>query len=51
MVNPDTNRLERWFFTPYEGHEGFADDLAELDRDELHIDDVDYLIEVGVFSA
>ena len=49
MMNGD--KLESFYTTPYEGHEGFKDELQELDRESLHPDDLEYLIDIGVFEA
>ena len=49
MMNGDN--LESFYITPYEGHEGFKDELQELDRESLHPDDLEYLIDIGVFEA
>ena len=43
MMNGDN--LEPFLFTPYSGHEGFIDDLLdEFSPDDLHADDVEYLL-------
>ena len=34
--------LEDWFYTPYEGHEGFMDDLL-LEYDNMHKEDQEYI--------
>lgn len=43
MFNEESGELESWYYTPYEGHEGFFDDLLELyssmnreDREYMH---------------
>ena len=42
MMNGDT--LDAWLFTPYEGHEGFLEDLInDLDPQDLHAEDLDYI--------
>jgi hypothetical protein len=41
MLNGD--KLELWHFLPYSGEEGFLSDLLELNLDELHPDDLEYL--------
>ena len=35
--------LEMWHFTPYAGHEGFADELKEMLDDSWNHEDVEYL--------
>jgi len=49
MMNGDD--LESFYTTPYGGHEGFKDELKELDRESLNQDDIDYLIDIGVFES
>lgn len=52
MMNGDD--LEEWYFTPHNGHEGFADDLKaayEANPDDWHEDDVQYLIDCGIIEA
>ena len=52
MMNGDD--LEEWYFTPYAGHEGFADDLKaeyEANPDDWHEDDVQFLIDCGIIDA
>lgn len=52
MMNGDT--LESFYSTPYEGYEGFADELKEMyeeDGDNWHKEDVNYLIELGIINA
>lgn len=42
MFNGD--ELDAWLFTPYDGHEGFMDDLtAQFSPDDMHEDDVEFL--------
>jgi hypothetical protein len=41
MLNGD--RLEIWHTTPYNGHEGFIEDLIELDPDTLNSEDIEYI--------
>ncbi|MDD4000110.1 MAG: hypothetical protein PHX62_04360 [Bacilli bacterium] len=48
MMNGDI--LESFYSLPYGGEEGFKDDLKELDRDNLHQEDIEYLIQIGVFE-
>lgn len=45
--------LEMFFYTPYSGHEGFADDLLdefEADYDDWHADDIEYMIDNGAWT-
>lgn len=45
--------LEEWFFTPYEGHEGSAEDLRdyfESDYDDWHDEDIEYLVDMGIMT-
>ena len=39
-------KLESWYNTPYEGHEGFFDDLAEM-YDTMHPEDQAYLMDIA----
>lgn len=52
MLNGDD--LEMWYNTPYECHEGFAEDLLqELEDDGAECwirDDVEYLIDIGALD-
>lgn len=49
------NDLEMFYTTPYEGHEGFADELLEtfeIDGSEYwHKDDVEYLIDCDILDV
>lgn len=52
MMNGDS--LEMWYFTPYAGHEGFADDLKEeykTNPEDWDEEDVQYLIDCGIIEA
>lgn len=52
MMNGDS--LEMWYFTPYNGHEGFADDLrAEYEQSlgDWHEDDIQYLVDCGIVES
>jgi hypothetical protein len=54
MINPETDMLESFYYTPYSGHEGFANELKELfesDGDSWNQEDIDYLIELGIIEA
>jgi len=48
MMNGDN--LEMWYYLPYSGQEGFADDLKDLDIETLNQDDIDYLIQIGIIE-
>jgi hypothetical protein len=51
MMNGDD--LEIWHFTPYNGHEGFAEELKadyEANPDNWHEDDIQYLIDYGIID-
>ena len=41
MLNGE--KLEIWHTTPYDGHEGFIEDLTELDPDTLNSEDIEYI--------
>lgn len=41
----DDGKLEDWFVSPYEGEEGFYDDLVER-RDDLHPEDQEWLDDI-----
>lgn len=46
MINPETDALEIFHSTPYNGHEGFIRDLlAEYDPDDLNNEDERYVRE------
>lgn len=52
MNGPDD--LEMWYFTPYAGHEGFADDLRddyERNPGDWEAEDVQYLIDCGIIDG
>ena len=52
MMNGDS--LEIWHYTPYEGHEGFAEDLKaeyEADPDAWNKEDVQYLIDCRIIEG
>ncbi len=52
MMNGDS--LEMWHYTPYRGHEGFAEDLKaeyEANPDDWHEDDIQYLIDFGIIDG
>lgn len=48
MMNGD--KIEMWYFLPYSGQEGFAEDLKELDIDTLNQEDIDYLVQNGIIE-
>ena len=46
--------LELWHATPYNGHEGFAEELKEqyeADPDAWHEDDIQYLKDCGIIES
>jgi len=43
-------RLESFYATPYEGHEGFADELAD-EYEDMHPEDQQYCRDVGIVDA
>lgn len=47
------DELEMFYWTPYSGIEGFADDLIEqleCDTDYFHDEDIEYLIDAGILE-
>lgn len=40
------NKLESFYSTPYESHEGFLDELLELEPEDLHAEDVEYILDL-----
>lgn len=53
MINHGTGQLESFYTTPYEGHEGFANELLaqyEADRGSMHPDDVEFLRDAGILD-
>ena len=36
-------KLESWYFTPYEGHEGFYEDLVDEMDDSWNSEDIEYV--------
>ena len=48
MLNGDD--LESFYNLPYSGEEGFKSDFQDRDRDEFTQDDLEYLINLGVFE-
>ena len=52
MLDSDGN-LDMWHYTPYSGHEGFADDLREHfinSPGEWCQNDVEYLLDYGIIN-
>ena len=47
MRNPQHGKLAMWYSTPYDGHEGFLEDLIARFED-LHEEDQSYLHEVAI---
>ena len=41
-------KLESWYFTPYEGHEGTLDDLLQMveDHEIESVDDLEYIADI-----
>ena len=41
-------KLESWYFTPYEGHEGTLDELLEKveDKEITEVDDLEYIADL-----
>jgi hypothetical protein len=48
MMNGDT--LESFYSLPYSGEEGFKDDFIGRDKSEFNQDDINFLVQIGVFS-
>ena len=44
MMNGD--KLESFYTSPYEGHEGFIDELLDMVDDEWHEDDIEWLNDI-----
>ena len=42
--------LEMWYFTPYHGHEGFADELKEMLDESWNYEDVEYLRDNNIIT-
>jgi len=42
--------LESWYFTPYHGHEGFADELKEMLDESWNYEDVEYLRDNNIIT-
>jgi hypothetical protein len=45
MMNGE--ELKSFYTTPYEGHEGFLDDLLETDPSDYHHEDIEYISEIA----
>lgn len=50
MINPDTGKLDMWYFTPYEGFEGFFDDLKDHFQDMV-VDDLEYVLDIAILEG
>tara|TARA_E500000318_G_scaffold111024_1_gene128154 strand:- start:4533 stop:4874 length:342 start_codon:yes stop_codon:yes gene_type:complete len=52
MINPNTGKLESFYTLPYNGDEGFADDLKEMydDGDITDEDDIERLRDIGIID-
>lgn len=50
VYNDDLKMLDLWLVTPYNGEEGFLDDLVEL-VDTLHPEDLRYLLDFSDYLA
>ena len=46
MMNGDS--LEMYYILPHSGIEGFREELEELDLNELHYEDAEYLKDIGL---
>lgn len=49
----DGDELKMWHFLPYEGEEGFADDLREMyedDPDYFHREDIEYMKDYEIIN-
>lgn len=40
-------KLEQWYSCPYDGEEGFIEELLENDPEDLHEEDREYIIDVA----
>lgn len=45
MINPDTDKLESFYITPYEGREGFITDLVK-EYEGMHPEDQEYIRDI-----
>lgn len=48
MAALNGDSLERYYILPNSGEEGFLDELKELDLNELHYEDAEYLKDIGL---
>jgi hypothetical protein len=48
MMNGD--KLESFYNLPYSGEEGFKDDFEDRDRTDFHYEDLQFLVNIGVFE-
>lgn len=46
MINDDASKLECFYTSPYDGHEGFLSDLLEEVDDSWHPDDIEWLNDI-----
>lgn len=46
-MSTDSGSLQQFYNTPYEGHEGFIEDLLELYPEDLNEDDIDYIYSIA----
>ena len=46
LINPSTNKLESFYSSPYEGREGFLNDLVEEYQD-MHPEDQEWLRDIA----
>ena len=44
-------RLESWYYTPYEGHEGFYEDLLDEADNSWAYDDLEYLRDIAEYRG
>ena len=40
------NKLESFYTSPYDGHEGFIDELIDMVDDNWHEDDIEWLLDI-----
>jgi len=53
MINPDTGKLESFYYLPYSGEEGFANELKEYyeeNKGDIDTEDIEYLVDIGIIS-
>lgn len=44
MLNGE--KLEEFYSTPHEGHEGFLSDLTDIDSNSMHHDDAQFILDI-----